>query len=995
MTLTKFAKGFVTLLGLFVLCNVSLAQSRTVTGKVTDSKGEPVSSATVTVKGTQTSTTSAADGTFRISVPAGSNTLVISSVGFGTKEMSIAGTDAVSVTLEDVNASLNEVVVVGYGTSRKRDLTGAVSKVGAKDFNKGLQISPDQLIQGKVPGVQVVNNSGAPGGGVTVRIRGNASIRGGNQPLFVVDGIFIDGRQARPGFGGIPDVGNTPGGNPLNFINPNDILSIEVLKDASATAIYGSRGANGVVLITTKRGQSGTPKVELGTSVGFSSILRRPDVLTGDEYRAALTKYNQSGANNLGASVDALDEILQTGVIQNYNASISGGNENGKYRVSLSALDQEGIIRKSGFTKYTAGVNGNFKFLESKKLGVDFNLIVGNTKENVAPVGNNAGFRGSLIGQALQWNPTKPLRKPDGSLNIDQGGDQINPLGMIEAYTDKTNVTTVVGSISPYYKFTKNLEYRILYGINYGTGNRRSAIASFLNLEGLQRTGSSGTALGGLANVGNSILSSQQFTQTLNYTPQISKDLSLGILIGTEYLKSDNSGTNLSGRNFENTSLPYYNYIQFGTQGERRINSFADPTTELQSYFTRVNLNYKDRYLITATVRADGSSKFGSNNRYGVFPSFAAAWNITNEEFFKVSAINNLKLRLGWGITGNQEFPAGSSQERWSASQGGFSRFQLENPDLKWEQSATTNAGVDFTIAQNRISGSVDWFSKVTKNILFARDLADPVPATSSQRWENLDGNILNTGVEVALNANIVRKKDFNLDFGVFASFLKNELRDFAFPIPTGEINGQGLTGAFVQRLISGQPLNVFYVRNFEGIDKTNGQAILTDDGASFFYKGDPNPRTLLGLNLNVTYKKLALEVNMNGAYGFSIYNNTENAVLPINNLGTGRNTTPKAVASGEALSSPITTSSRYLENGNYMRLANATLQYRVGDIGKTFKGVTLFVTGQNLFIITNYSGFDPEVNTDKAIGGVPSFGIEYTPYPTARTVIFGLNFSL
>jgi TonB-dependent starch-binding outer membrane protein SusC len=993
MTLMKFARGILTaFVGLLVFTN-SFAQSRTVTGKVSDSKGEPVPSATVTVKGTSTSTSTAADGSFSLNVPSSANTLVITSVGYDSKEVAIS--DNMSITLEAKNEALNEVVVVGYGTSRKKDLTGAVSKVSAKDFNKGLQISPDQLIQGKVPGVQVVNNSGAPGGGVTVRIRGNASIRGGNQPLFVVDGVFIDGRQARPGFGGIPDVGNTPGGNPLNFINPNDILSMEVLKDASATAIYGSRGANGVVLITTKRGQSGSPKIEIGSSIGFSSILRKPDVLSGDEYRAALTKYNQPGTNNLGASVNALDEILQTGVIYNENASISGGNENGRYRISLSALDQEGIIRNSGFSKYTAGINGNFKFLESKKLGIDFNLVVGNTKEDVAPVGNNAGFRGSLIGQALQWNPTKPLRKPDGSLNIDQGGDQINPLGMIEAYTDKTNITTVIGSISPYYKFTKNLEYRILYGINYGTGNRRSAIASFINLDGVQRTGSSGTALGGLANVGNSIVSSQQFTQTLNYTPKLSKDLNLGVLIGTEYLKSDNSGTSLFGRNFENTSLPYYNYIQFGTQGERRINSFADPTTELQSYFTRVNLNYKDRYLITATVRADGSSKFGKNNRYGVFPSFAAAWNITNEDFFKVSAINNLKLRLGWGITGNQEFPAGSSQERWSASQGGFARFQLENPDLKWEQSATTNAGIDFTVFQNRISGSIDWFNKITKNILFARDLADPVPVNNSQRWENLDGTIQNTGVEIALNANIIRKKDFNLDFGVFATFLKNELRDFAFPIPTGEINGQGLSGAFVQRIVSGQPLNVFYVRNFEGIDKTTGQAILTDDGASFFYKGDPNPRTLLGLNLNVSYKKLALEVNMNGAYGFSIYNNTENAVLPINNLGTGRNTTPKAVASGEALSSPITTSSRYLENGNYMRLANATLQYRVGDVGKVLKGLTLFVTGQNLFLITNYTGFDPEVNTDKQIGGVPSFGIEYTPYPTARTIIFGLNFSL
>jgi iron complex outermembrane receptor protein len=993
MILTKLARGILTMLSLFVLVAFATAQTKTVSGKVTDSKGEGVPSATVTVKGTKTSTTTGNDGTFRLAVPSNASTLVISSVGYTTQEVSITNSENVDVTLEVTNEALNEVVVVGYGTARKKDLTGAVSKVNAKDFNKGVQVSPDQLIQGKVPGVQVVNNSGAPGGGVTVRIRGNASIRAGNQPLFVVDGVFIDGRQARPGFGGIPDIGNTPAGNPLNFINPNDIVSIEVLKDASATAIYGSRGANGVVLITTKRGQSGSPKIEFGTSLGFASILKRLEVLDATQYKAALTQYGITG-NDFGSNVNAMDEILQTAVIQNYNMAISGGNENGKFRVSLSALNQDGIIKNSGFEKYTAAINGNFKFLESKKLGVDFNLITSNTKENVAPVGNNAGFRGSLIGQALQWNPTKPIRNPNGTLNIDQGGDQINPLGLLEAYTDKTNITTLLASISPYFKFNSNLEYRILYNINYGIGNRRSAISSIINLDGVQRTGNQPNQLGGLANVGNSVVSSQQFTQTLNYTKALGQNVNFGVLLGHEILQSNSSGTSMFGRNFERTSLPYYNLLQFSTQGERRISAFADPTIQLQSFFTRLNLNLKDRYLFTATVRADGSSKFGANNRYGVFPSFAAAWNLSNEEFFSVSAINTLKLRLGWGITGNQEFPAGSSQERWAASQGGFARFQLENPDLRWEQSATTNAGVDFAILNNRISGSVDWFRKETTRLLFARDLADPVPVFTSQRWENLDGSIINTGVEVALNTNIIKKADFNFDLGIFASFLRNELRDFPFPLPTGEINGQGLSGAFVQRIISGQPLNVFYVRQFEGIDKTNGQAILTDDGATFFYKGDPNPRTLLGFSASATYKRLFLEINMNGAYGFQIYNNTANAVLPINNLGTGRNTTPQTLALGENLSSPITTSSRYLESGNYMRLANATLQYRIGDIGKVIKGVNVFVTGQNLFLFTKYSGFDPEVNTDKQIGGVPSFGIEYTPYPTSRTFLFGVNFS-
>jgi len=430
---------------------VAIGQEKTVTGKVTDSRdGSPVSGASVTAKGTNIGTSTAADGTFRLNVPSTATTLVISSVGFSTIEMAIS--DNMNISMTGSGSNLNEVVVTGYGTARKRDLTGAVASVKAKDFNKGVFTAPDQLIQGKVSGVQVLNNSGAPGGATTVRIRGNASLRTGNQPLFVVDGIPLDGGSARPGLN--TNVGSSPGGNPLNFLNPNDIASMDVLKDASAAAIYGSRAANGVVLITTKKGATGAPRVDFNISAGISNIMKRLDVLDGDEYRKALTDYGLT-KGDYGANVDALDEILRTAFTQNYNISVNGGNENGRYRFSAGYLDQQGIVKGSDFKKYTGNFSGAYKFLNSKRLGLDFNLIVGHTTENIAPIANNAGFQNSVIGQALQWNPTHPLRKPNDSIWIVTpiGNSTINPLAMIDATKDRADVTEFWEAFRPISKY--------------------------------------------------------------------------------------------------------------------------------------------------------------------------------------------------------------------------------------------------------------------------------------------------------------------------------------------------------------------------------------------------------------------------------------------------------------------------------------------------------------------------------------------------------------
>lgn len=982
--------GYFTLIGFFVMLTLmGYSQNKVVTGKVTDSRdGAGLSGVSITIKGSKSGTQSGSNGSFQISVPANASTLTASYVGYEQQDISITGKTSVDILLASANTGLNEVVVVGYGTARRRDVTGSSVSVRAKDFNKGVQTSPDQLIQGKVAGVLVLNNSGQPGGATTVRIRGASSIRSGNQPLFVIDGVPLSGGNARPGFSG-GGIGTTPAANPLNFMNPNDIASIEVLKDASATAIYGSRGSNGVVLITTKRGLSGAPAIDIAASTGISNIMKRLKVLNGDEYRAALKQYNQP-AGDFGTSVDALDAILQTATTQNYNVAVGGGTDNGRYRISAGYLNQEGIVKKSGLKKYSANLTTNFKFLESKRLGLDFNVLTSHTTENIAPISNDAGFTGSLIGQALQWNPTHALIKPGtDSAWIDPavGATTINPLAMLNAYDDNANISTILASISPSFKITNDLEYRILYSVNRSVGVRRSQVNRFLNAQGIENRGA--------ARIANNEQTNQSLTHTLNYNKKISSAFNLNAVVGYEYLKFDSRGNEVSALDFTNQGLDYYNFLQYSAQTTRGISSYASPTTELQSYFGRAIMNYLDKYLVTATLRADGSTKFGKNNKYGYFPSVAAAWNVSNEDFLKGDDfITNLKFRVSWGQTGNQEFVSGASLDRFSFGQQSIAQTNYGNPDLKWETSTTINAGIDFSIIGDRLTGSIDYFNKKTTDVLFEQ--TNVQPAAGGRIWINLPGFVLNKGFEVSLNSGLVRSNNINWNLGVNASVLKNNVEGILGFYETGALSGQGISGARSQRIVSGKALNVFYLRNYQGIDKTSGQSNFEDGGNTLYYSGSPNPKLLLGLSTDVSYKKFNASINMNGNFGHYLYNNTANTVLPIGNLGT-RNVAKSLInnAVKEDVSNPIAPSTRYLEKGDYIKLANATISYSFGSIGKFFKNANISLTGQNLFVITKYTGFDPEVNTDKQVDGIPSLGIEYTPYPSARTILLGINFSL
>lgn len=988
MMKTILLRALLSGVSLLFLSLLSTAQNKQIAGNVTDEKGSPIAGASVVAKGSRTGTTTGIDGNFTLSVSPSVKKIVISYVGYVSQDVDITSGATVNVILQPDAGSLTDVVVVGYGTARKKDLTGAVATVKEKDFNKGVITAPDQLIQGKAAGVLVINNTGQPGGSTTIRIRGSSSIRSGNQPLFVIDGVPLSGGSSRPGAGGGGSYGSD-GGNPLNFINPNDIASMEILKDASATAIYGSRGANGVIIITTKRGKTGAPQLDASASVGASNVLKKLKVLNGDEYRKALDDYNISGGD-YGGNADAWDAITRTAITQNYNTAISGGTENGRYRVSAGYLNQEGVIETSQLKKITASLTSSFKFLESKKLGLDVNVLVTQTNENIAPVSAFVGFEGNLISQALQWNPTLKLKQSADSITT-LSGTTINPLSSLAYYKDKAIVNTIIASFSPSYKITDDLEYKFLYSVNRQVGVRKGMADRRLNLQGVLDHGT--------AFIGNNEQTNQQITNTLNFNKEVGSGFNVNAVIGHEWLIFDNRYNFMNGKDYQNIGLDYYDYIQQGITSNRNIASYASPTTELQSFFARAILNFQDKYLVTGTFRADGSTRFGENKKYGYFPSIGVAWNVNNESFMKGNNMfRNLKLRFGWGKTGNQEFVSGASLARFSigGNDGGYSQTNFANPDLKWETSTTTNAGIDFEVLDGRLYGSVDYFYKKTTDVLFERTLAQPAP--NGKIWVNLDGYVLNKGWEISLTGALVRNNDINWNISGNASFLQNTVKGLAGFYETGELRGQGFSDVRGQRVVNDQPLNVWYLGIFEGIDKSTGQSIYKngDPSANKYYVGSPNPKMILGLSTDFSYKKFTATINMNGTFGQYIFNNTAATVLGIGNLGS-RNIAKSILNTNakEATSNAPAPSTRYLEKGNYLKMANATLSYNIGNIGKAFRNVNISLTGQNLFVITKYTGFDPEVSTDGGYNGIPSLGIDYIPYPSARTVILGVNFSL
>ena len=965
----------------------ALAQ-RTITGTVKEAgTGDPLIGANILIQGSNKGTITDVDGHFSLEVPNQKTYLEISYTGFKTEIVSVETTISnfdITLTLGE---TLEEVVVTGYGTVKKKDATGAVNTINSKEFQKGIVTSPEQLMQGRVAGVQITQNSGEPGGGINVRIRGTSSVNGGNQPLFVIDGVPLTSDNTS-GEGGVQGIGRQPAKNPLNFLNPDDIESIDILKDASATAIYGSRGAQGVVLITTKKGK-GKGALDYGYSLGMSSITKKYDLLSASEFAAA------NPSQNRGGNVDWQDELFRNASTHQHNLSFGGGDDRGgNYRFSLGYLNQEGIIRTSATKRYSLGFNGGKKFLNNR-LNLTTSVNIANNKDNGIAISDNSGYTGDLLAAILKSNPTMPIYT--GSTFTQPGIPEPNPLAIINLSKDRTNTLRALGNIAAEVDLFAGLKFKTVIGFDQSLSDRKSAYSKDLVLDGV-------------ANIGRLYLRDISMTNRLwenyfTYDRNIGK-AKLNAILGYSFQSFDRSGKNASLANFATNNLDVMiNNLASANASKAPsnvVNNSFNAVDELQSYFTRANLNM-GKILVTGTLRIDGSTKFGGNNKYGYFPSGAIKYKIIEESFFPKNIFSDFALRVGYGLVGNQNIPHNLYDRRdrysdWNANQsagdisgGGLNAVAFNNPDLKWESTTTGNIGIDWKLSNDRIGGNIELYDKHTKDLLFQVVSAQPAPTPFV--WRNLDTDIQNRGIEIGLNIIALDSKKFFWEVLANGAFNKNLIKDLSGVYDTGEINGQGLTGAFAQRLAAGQPMFAFFLREFGGYDD-QGNSIYPAGDFQTFVNADPNPKFTGGLTNNFRMGNFDASIFFNAVMGNYIYSNTANAYFTKGSLNNGRNVTKDVVASKEGPWNAPDVSTRFLEKGDFLRLQNLSIGYKVPVSNKNISNLRVFLTGQNILTFTNYSGQDPEVSTNKSLNGIPSFGIDYTAYPRAKTWTIGANVS-
>ncbi len=1017
-------KGFWLVASLMLLSGILYAQDQTVSGTVASDAEGPLPGVNVLLKGTTTGTVTDLEGNYRLNVPEGGDTLVFSSIGYANQEIAISGRSTIDVTLgEDIKA-LEEIVVIGYGTQEKRDATGAVASVSSEDFNGGVIASPEQLIQGKAAGVQITQASGEPGAGINIRIRGTASVRGGNNPLFVVDGVPLAGDNVS-GEGQNVSFGSSAARNPLNFLNPDDIASIDILKDASATAIYGSRGANGVVLITTKSGKSGQGSLNYSYSFGVNNVSKKYDLLNGDEFLRAYANVNNlelsgdplsvignpinaadSTLSELdgGARTDWQDQILRTAYTHNHSLSYGGGDEKGSYRFSASYTDQEGIVKESALRRITGRFNGNRDFINDR-FNIATQVTVSSVRDDNIPITDNAGFAGDLLGATLTANPTQPVFAGDSLNQI--GPTQLNPAALLTLSEDFTNTFRALGNVTLSFEITEGLSFRTVLGADRSASSRKAAYSGELVAQGIERQG---RATFVDVNATNTLMENY-----FNYNGALSDNIQLDAVLGYSYQRFQNENKVIQAAGFRTNDLDLIinnlGAVNFSAQEEAGnvnggiVGNSGFRVDELQSVFGRVNFNISDKYLVTATLRTDGSTRFGENNRYGYFPSFSFGWRLSDESFVP-DLFDDLKLRAGYGVTGNQEFQSNryTSRQRYSGEGLEVSpdRVRLnnstllpvafQNPNLKWESTTQINVGIDYGFVDNRLRGSLDYYRRSTEDLLFQVESAQPAPNPFS--FENIDADVINEGVEITIEADVVTNENFGWTISANGSYNDNRVENFSTIVNTGAINGQGLSGAFAQRIIEGQPLYAYFLRPFGGFD-SEGQSIYPQGNLQQFVGASPIPVYNLGITNNFYLGNFDLTFFFNGQFDYDVYNNTANAFFTAGTLAGGRNVTSDVVGNGEARENAPDVSTRFLEDASFLRLQNATLGYNFDVSPVEFlSNLRVFVTGQNLFVITNYSGQDPEVNVNKAINGVPSLGIDYTPYPRARTILFGINVS-
>ncbi|MFC4231184.1 SusC/RagA family TonB-linked outer membrane protein [Parasediminibacterium paludis] len=983
------------LIAALAFCFVTLAnaQEKTVSGKVTDAKdGSALQGVSVFVKGSTKGTQTGPDGTFKIKVSSGATALTFSSVGFASQDVTI-GTGDVFVKLVQNNASLNEVVVIGYGTTRKKDLSGSVTTVSSKDFVKGAITTPEQLISGKVAGVAITSNSGAPGSGSTIRIRGGASLNASNDPLIVVDGMPLDN-------GGISGVAN-----PLSLINPNDIETFTILKDASATAIYGSRASNGVILITTKKGKSGKPTYSFSSQMSVASIAKKVDVFSADQIRSIVnTKGNASSAALLGsATTDWQNQIYQTALSQDNNLSVSGSLKKLPYRISVGFLNQDGILKTGNLQRTSLGINLS-PMLLNNHLKIDLSLKGTYSQSRFANEG--------AIGSAVTFDPTQSVYSKSNRFGgywewLDPATTTglkslapLNPLGLLLQRDDRSKVQRAVGNALIDYKlhFLPDLHALLNVGADLSEGKGTvlvpdSAASAYMRSPDKKHGG-----------VNNQYRQTRQNTY-LNFYFNYTKDI--------KSIKSRVEAT--AGYEYQDYLTMNYNFGDYTTDGtviSTPIYPFDKPENTLVSFMGRMIYTFDNKYILAGTIRRDGSSKFNPNNRWGTFPSGAFAWKIKEESFLKnVKAISDLKLRVSYGITGQQDGINNYDYISYYNLSGNQAEYQLGNNfyqmyrpggyyyNRKWEQTATTNVALDYSILNGRVSGSVEYYYKKTTDLL--NQINQPAGTNFSNKIVANIGSMENRGVEFTVNLQAIRSKDVTLDLAFNATYNQNKITkltisddpNYAGAQFGGISGGVGNTvlinsvgynrGAFyvykqVYDPVTNKPIdNLFADKNRDGI---------VNSADLYQYKGI-DPKAFFGFSANLNYKKWNAGFVMRANVGNYVYNNVasstgtlRNIINPIGFINNGSTDYLNTYFSGSG--DKYFLSDYYVQNASFLRMDNINVGYNAGKIFNKRANLRVSANVQNVFVVTKYKGLDPEING----------GIDNNFYPRPRTFVLGLN---
>lgn len=978
----------------FLLSSTLAFAQNKVTGTVTDKAGEPLIGVNVLESGTSNGCITDIDGKYSLNVEKG-KTLIFSFIGYSKQEVKVTQ-NVINVTMNEDTELLDEVVVIGYGSISRKDVTSSITTVKAKDLNVGAYTEPGQLLQGKVPGLVIVQNSDPNGGVNSINLRGASTLNGSTSPLYVVDGI--------------------PGVN-LNLLSPTDIESIDVLRDASATAIYGSKAANGVILVTTKRGSDGPARVSYSGYVAWDKIHNDHEMMTADELRAYAKENNLTIANDKGANTNWADEVQQTGFTHNHNLSISGGNKSTSYNASVNYIEQDGIIKGVGNNIFTART-----FVETKTLKDRLTLSAGINGNIRNEWGVPRGEQGASVYNAMYYySPLVPVRNEDGTWYKDMGISQnYNPLSMV--YEDVSRAT--YKRIQMTGKASLKIIDDLFLNANFSYENQNYNYKDYYSQQSQTNNRNGQTS----RNTTEDIKKMMEIYG--NYDKTINDDHKLGLMVGYSWEEQNNGdGFGARGYNFYDDTLWWNNIGMANSWDEDPVWANTLSTIRMISFYGRANYSYKSKYIVQAALRRDGSSTFGSNNKWATFPSGSVAWRLSEESFIKnLGIFDDLKLRAGWGQSGNamgfdiytsRFYYQGGSRFIYTdpgtgkeTSYKNLNAARNVNPDLKWETTTMLNLGVDFSFLGGRINGTIEYYDKTTKDMIWSYPVSTTIYPVGSLT-ANV-GKMNNRGVELTLNATPIQGRDFTWNTSLNLSHNRNKivkLSNDKFNAGIIDRYNPSLPGAStenIQRIIEGEPIGTFYMWEWAGYTEggvsqfyvhdeetgeRTGETTTTPSKKDRTIVGNAQPWLTMGWNNTFTYKNWDLTAFFTGVFGQKIFNEPRAFFSNIGNVTEGKNVMKSVIKEQRATdASSALPSDRYLEDGSYFRLSNLTLGYTFRNFNGWLRDLRLYASCNNVFTLTGYSGRDPEINLG---GETPGCDTRSDHYPRTRQFLVGatINF--